>query len=149
MTARPPTSDDYLIDGVRTPPRVCRLITSLLTNNVRAAYQEYGKVDDELVAWVSAVELAGARYASRADTSSADVGSRESFVDVSGASAGPPQSAQFDHDLLSTAEVAKELGCTPANVRDLIRRGRLVPARTRPYMVAAAEARRIQSRKSA
>jgi hypothetical protein len=150
MTTRPPHSDDYLIDGVLTPPELCRLVSKGVTEMVRAAYAAYGEVDFRVVAWARAIELAGERYATCANASSADVGNRESCADVSDAGAGPSRSAQFDRDLLNAAEVAKEVGCTPANVRDLVRRGRLVPARCRPYMFTATEAHRlIQSRKSA
>jgi len=150
MTTHPPHSDDYLVDGVIWPARACRLIAPYLVRDLRSVCEQFGAVDPEVVALVCAMERAGARYLARANASTADGGNRESFVNASDANAGAPQSAQFDHDLLSTAEVAKEVGCSTANVRDLVRRGRLAPARTRPYMFTATEARRlIQSRQSA
>jgi len=136
MTARPPHPDDFVSDGVNCPGRVCRLITSTLTDNVRTAYQEYGRVDLELVAWVRAVELAGERWTSYANAS-----------ESTSPPAGPPNSQS---DLLSTSEAAELLGCKAPNVRDLVRRHRITPARTSPYLFERAEINRlIRTRKSA
>jgi hypothetical protein len=151
MTARPPTTGDFVVDGVVCPGRICRLVAPTLARNVRAAYAAYGKVDDELVAWVSAVELAGARYAARANASSPDVGSRESFADASDPDGQSPRSAQCNYDLLTTADAATTLGITPAGVRDAAKHGRLSAARCKPYLFDPAEVARFATtrRKSA
>ena len=136
MTARPPTTGDFVVDGVVCPGRICRLVAPTLARNVRAAYAAYGKVDDELVAWVSAVELAGERWTSYANAS-----------ESTSPPAGPPNSQS---DLLSTSEAAELLGCKAPNVRDLDRRHRITPARTSPYLFERAEINRlIRTRKSA
>ena len=112
---------DFHLDGVRIPPRVCRLIAPDLMKTLRATVVEFGAVDSEVAMVIRAIYEAGESWRTGADASS-ERNRRE-------------PSPQSEHDQLTTAEIAQELGCTANNVRDLVRRGRLTPSRRRPVVL--------------
>jgi hypothetical protein len=143
MTTHPPQSDDYLIDGVICPGRICRLLAPYLTRDVRAAAAQFGEVDAEVAAFVRAVERAGDRYTTCAQAGSPDGGNRASFADASNGDAGPGQSAQSDYDPLTTADAATRLGLTSSAVRDAVKHGRLTAVRRSPYLFDPAEVDRF------
>src|ERR1700733_12606405 len=133
MTTRTRPSD-FDLDGVICPPRVCRLVASTLARDLRAAFNAYGRVDDELAAWIRAVELAGDRFASRLDASGPDASTRTTFADASGPDVRGSDYEKLEYELITAAHAAEVLGCTASNVRDLVNRGRLTPAQRRPYL---------------
>ena len=124
--------NEFRLDGVRCPPRVCRIVTPPLLAALKAALDAYGTVDSEVAAWIRAVQLEGER----------DTGVRASEPNI-----GADESSQSTRDQLTTAELAAELVCTANNVRDLARRGRLTPTRRAPYLFARAEVDRYKSRR--
>lgn len=115
------TAADFALDGVRCPPRVCRLVATRLLPILRAELRDFGTVDHELAVWLRAAEEVGRRWAT-------DAG-------VSENSGTPRTSSQSNHEQFTTAQIAEELDCTAHNVRDAVRRGRLTPARRKPHML--------------
>lgn len=113
---------DFIVHGVVCPPRVCRLVAPFLVRSFDEALKAQRSLDPELVLWIRAVDLEGRRWAACADVSNRDASSDES-------------SQSIHHDQLTTAEVAKELGCGAPNVRFHVRRGHLTPARRDPHML--------------
>jgi DNA-directed RNA polymerase specialized sigma24 family protein len=130
-------SGPFRFEGIITPPRVCRIITPTLLRALRVNVGAYGAdaIDSEVAAWIRAVQVEGER------TTCADAS--ESIVD-------PANAPLLEGNVqLTTTEAADELGCTPSNVRDLARRGRLEPVRRKPLLFDRTEVQRYKSGRTA
>jgi MerR HTH family regulatory protein len=121
---------DFIVHGVVCPPRICRMVASLLVSSLEEALNAQRSLDPELVLWIRAVDLEGRRWAANADVSESDAPDDES-------------SQSTNHEQLTAADVAKELGCQQANVRFHVRKGHLTPARRDPYLFDRAEVNRF------
>jgi hypothetical protein len=126
---------DFAVHGVICPPRICRMITPSLIKSLDEAMKDQQCVDPELMVWIRAVDLEGRRWATNADVSIPNASSDE-----------PPQSD--DHAQLTAADLASELGCTPANIRFHVRKGHLTPARRDPMLFDRSELDRYKSRRT-
>jgi len=123
------SSSDFVLDGIMTPGRVCRIVTPALLRDLQAAKTAGQLVDMQVAAWVRAVVQAGEEWAACANA-------RKSDPD-------PQPPAHSLCDLLTVADVAARFGCSAANVRRLIGEGQLAPARRKPYLIDRAEVERL------
>lgn len=123
------SASDFVLDGIMTPGRVCRIVTPALLRDLKAAATAGQVVDPQVGAWIRAVVQAGEDWAACVDARKADDG-------ADGPSSSP-------HDLQTVADVAKRLRCTQANVRRLIVAGQLATVRRKPYLIDRAEVDRL------
>ncbi|MGH9089989.1 MAG: helix-turn-helix domain-containing protein [Acidimicrobiales bacterium] len=118
-------TEDFRLDGVRTPGRVCRIVAPTLLADVRRAHRAGHVVDPQVVAWVRAVVTAGEEWAVCARASDGGAPDRD-----------PSPS---ERDLLTAADAASAAGCTASAIRAAVAAGRIEPCRRRPYLFERAE----------
>ncbi len=112
---------DFYFAGLITPSEVCRHATPAHRDYEEKARRNGWTLNPGYMLWTRAVELEGQRW-------STDGG-------VSQTAPISEIPSQSNYEQCTTNDLAKEFGCTPGNIRDHVRRGRLSPARREPHML--------------